>query len=193
MEKDSLNYLTNRLKDRFNNLIIRFLSFCFLVFSNLLILSSIVVGQEVRNLDDYLNSLQLQKSENTGAEAERFRSLVYDLHPILFFNNGQMSNPLGGNPVCLTTDIKSIVNLYTPSELFNYIELITIIIDSDNDLTAEIDISRLESFSNLKHIYFLSRTNLCSQAIPACEIPVISKMISGDSDAQIVYKVVTSN
>lgn len=152
-------------------------------------------SQDVRKLDEYLASLNASKSPASEADGVRLYSLVYDLHPIIYLTSGELTNPLAGVPVCLTTDIGSISQLYYSLSAYDAIELITIIINDQEGAAAKLELNKLQSFQNLRFVYFLSKSELCNTPDPICEAQQITNMVSGlsNTDIQVLYKVVTSN
>jgi hypothetical protein len=163
-------------QDLFNPTSLRLLlAFCI----SLLVIK--VSAQEVRELNSVLSG--------NNTEVNRLRSLVNDIQPTLFFQQSEVIGDKVEAPVIIDADAASENQLYTNNPKFNSVEIIRIRINSPEDMKLVLDISRLESFTNLKYIYFLCAFDICEEqsSKSACEIGKISKMMSSGGNSKIKF------
>ena len=135
-----------------------------------------VSAQEVRELNNVL-------LEN-NVETIQIRSLVNDLQPALYYQQGVLINSNVETPLLIDIDAASLNQLYANNPQFSDVQIIRIRINNPEDLYKNLDISRLGFFPNLKYVYFLCTFEICEEQASksACEIGKISKLIiSGDS------------
>ena len=140
-----------------------------------------VSAQEVKELNGSLSG--------NNAETNKLRSLVNDLQPTLYF---QQNEQVGNNveaPLLIDSDAASVDQFYVKNPEYNSVELIRIRINSPEQMNLFLDISKLDSFINLKYIYFLCAFDLCEEqsAKSACEIWKISKMINQGTNTGIRF------
>ena len=140
-----------------------------------------VSAQEVRELNSVLSG--------NNNEANRLRSLVNDIQPTLSFQQNEVIGDKAGAPVLIDADVASVNQLYLNNPKFNSVEIIRIRINSPEDLNLVVDMSRLESFTNLKYLYFLCAFDICEEqsSKSACEIGKIIKMISSGGNSKIKF------
>jgi hypothetical protein len=140
-----------------------------------------VSAQEVRELNSIL-------SEN-NVETNQIRSLINDLQPALYYQQGSLISDKVETPLLLDTDAASLNLLYANNPLFNSIEILRIRINNQEDLRNNLDISRLEFFPNLKYVYFLCTFDICEEQASksACEIGKISKLIIPEGSSKIKF------
>lgn len=131
-----------------------------------------VSAQEVRELNSVLAV--------NDSETNSLRNLIYDLQPVIYFQQGENIVNRGETPVYIDTDVASIDKLYVANSDFNSIEIIRIKINNPSELNLILDTSRLNSFVNLKYILFLCTFDICKgQSLKsACELSKISNIIS---------------
>lgn len=121
----------------------------------------------VMEINAYLASLNAnvatsKSSNTTNPAAQSIENLLYKAQPSVYYYAGVL-NTYGEKPRNLFTDIASLNGLNNPNLLKNNIEMITIRINSANDLNATIDLSQFSSFKNLKYVYLLSGVNANAQ------------------------------
>lgn len=80
------------------------------------------------------------------------KSLLEDLHPSVYLENGLVKN-YGSNPKCLF--VNSIANLSNVANPFTktFIEIVTIKINAISDLSQQLDLSVFSEFPSLRIIY----------------------------------------
>lgn len=152
-------------------------------------------AQSVIELDQAIQAMQTSGDPQIVQQGNHLQSLVYDLHPTLYLRNGNLTNPLGGVPVCLNTDVASFWKLYEANPQYSQVELLVVQIEDPSALSAILNVASLESFSNLSGVLFLSKFQVCSPPNPACETQAFGQMIAGvqGSDLQYYYKISISN
>ncbi|MCK0114384.1 hypothetical protein [Gelidibacter sp. F63206] len=106
--------------------------------------------------------------------------LLYDLKPTVYVKNNGVLNIEGvGAPVVLNfLDAQSFNYVTTRNSLYNKIELITINLNSENDLRNSFDVAAIRGFSHLKYIYL------------KCEFPISENQIRSflqNADPEIIF------
>lgn len=152
-------------------------------------------AQSVTELDEAIQTMQASGDPSVVQRGNQLQSLVYDLHPTLFLREGNFSNPLGGVPVCLNTDITSLWKLYETNPQLNQVELLIVMMEEPSALSATLNVGSFESFSSLSYIVFMSKFQVCIPPDSGCEAQAISQMITGGegSGFQLFYKISISN
>jgi hypothetical protein len=114
----------------------------------------------------FISSLRNSDLSNRNAEptVTNVENLIYKVQPSVYFYSGTVKS-YGEKPRNLFTDIQSLSGLNNPAILKNNIELVTIRINTANELNAAIDWSVFSAYKNLKYIYILSGVNTTSQNI----------------------------
>jgi hypothetical protein len=140
-----------------------------------------VSAQEVGELNNALSG--------NDSEVNRLRSLVNDIQPTLIFQQNEVIGDKVEAPVLIDADVASVNQLYINNPKFNRVEIVRIRINSPEDLNLVLDISKLESFTNLKYIYFLCAFDICEgQPLKSnCEIGKILKMITSGGNSKIKF------
>ncbi len=87
-------------------------------------------------------------------EAAHIGSLVTDLHPTVYIGDVVRTNN-GSTPVRADVKAGSISKLSIENPLFEQVELITIRINSQADLSAQLDLSTIQGFTGLKYVRLL--------------------------------------
>jgi len=152
-------------------------------------------AQGVAELDEAILAMQASGDPDIVQQGNHLQSLVYDLHPTLYLRNGDLSNPLGGAPMCLNTDVASFWKLYETNNQYSQVELLIVLIEDPSALSSTLNVASLQSFSNLSGVLFMSKFQVCSPPNPACETQAIGQMIAGGqgSGLQYYYKISISN
>lgn len=106
--------------------------------------------------------------------------LLYDLKSTVYIkNNGILNIERVGAPVVLKfLDTESFNFVSTRNSLYNKIELITINLNSENDLRNPFDVDAIRGFSHLKYIYL------------KCEFPISDNQIRSflqNADPEITF------
>lgn len=152
-------------------------------------------SQQVLQLDETIAQMLASGNPELVEQGNNLQSLVYDLHSTVYARSGQLTNPLGGIPLVCDSDVASLWQLYEPNYLFNQVELLIVKIQQPGDLSSFLNLTNLEGFSNLKYLLFVCKFYPCQNPDPACEISLISQMISGSNESieMILYQVSISN
>lgn len=140
-----------------------------------------VSAQEVRELNSVLSG--------NDVEINQIRSLVNDLQPALYYQQGELIGDRVVTPLLIDTDAASLNQIYANNPQFSNVQIIRIRLNSPEDLNVNLDISRLEFFPNLKYVYFLCTFDICEDesSKSVCEIGKISKMIISGESSKIKF------
>ncbi|RAR51167.1 hypothetical protein B0I10_101343 [Flavobacterium lacus] len=107
---------------------------------------------KIQNTEDYFKSVQnTEVMKNKSANS--IKSLIKDLHPSLYVDNGRV-NSYGKNPIVLFVDANSVSKLKELKLEGNQIELVTIKINQKSDLVNLINLDVFQQFSSIKVIHF---------------------------------------
>jgi hypothetical protein len=124
-------------------------------------------AQNIKEYSALINTISNTRQSGSN-ESERLRSLVYDLKSKIYITNEESKTYGNGTPECVNIDANSIGLLYENNPLFSQVEIITITLNNPNELNFSLDLSKLQSFANIKYIQFL-----CSFE---CDPTLISKL-----------------
>lgn len=119
----------------------------------LLVLPLISFAQNVKieNADVFFKSAQLTNVSRSN-EINQIKSLIKDLHPSVYLEKGRV-NTYGESPKCLFTDVESISLLKDLRTDLSSIEIVTINIKSQKDLTSIIDLDTFLNYPSIKVIH----------------------------------------
>jgi hypothetical protein len=134
-------------------------------------------AQNIKEYNTLINSMNNTR-QSGSIEPEILKSLVFDLKPKIYINNKEENTYGNGSPECVNIDAKSIELLYENNQLFSNVEMITINLNSSDELNFVLDLSKLQSFTNLKYIQFL-----CSFS---CDSVFLSKLNQVTSKTGII-------
>jgi hypothetical protein len=148
-------------------------------------------GQQIQELNNKLALMKASPDPLVRAEGVHLESLVYNLQPTLYFDNGQLEIVPEASPVRVNTDVSSLSQVI--NSRYNQVEILVIRIQNPVDLQMSLQLSGLSAYSNLKYVYFLCSFELCPEKIVEgkCEKEKIANMVNiGDnSGIGIVYSV----
>jgi hypothetical protein len=151
-----------------------------------------IAEQKIFDLDSKLAAMEASQDEQTKVEGIYLNSLISDLLPSIYFQQGKLVGAYKENPIVLFTDISSLPSLSDHNRLYNKIEIISIKIKKPEDLQKVLKFSDLTGFDNLKYIYFLSDFNICPDQAQntTCANEKISAMIqrTENSSIEILFK-----
>ncbi|GAA3655410.1 hypothetical protein [Flavivirga jejuensis] len=138
-----------------NKLTLTFCTFLFTCFISLFF-SNKAIAQE--NGIYELSNNNFSKSainKKTDEGRTQFNKLAYNLHPTVYIENGLEKQTYGeGLPIKLTfEDTKSLNLLNSENVKYNQVQLITIKINSTNDLNNTLDLSNVPGLNKLIYIY----------------------------------------
>ena len=161
-----------------------------LVFLLILLSSKNLSAQEQKSTYNEENTVterkaflsNLRASEQTArvtySNAQHIESLLSKVQPSVYFYSGILKT-YGEKPTCLFTNVASLNSLNSANILKSNIEMATLRIDSQNDLTATIDLKLFSEFKNLKYIQMVT-------TIPTSE-QIVTKMISNNDGKYSVF------
>ena len=159
----------------------------------LLLLTAGLQAQTLRQLDRQIATMLASPNTAIVNEGQHLQSLVADLHPTLYITKGEFAYYGGDYPVRVECDAASITSLYQPLPSYSGVEIIIIKVKSPAELGAQLDLTRLTTFTQLKYIYFLCTFDVCPEFNQSrtCVENRLSPMLSGPGDATIImlYKV----
>jgi hypothetical protein len=136
-----------------------------------------ISAQNLKEYSALINTMNNTR-QNGANESEHLKSLVFDLKAKIYINNKEENTYGNGSPECVNIDARSIELLYDTNQLFSHVEIITINLNNPNELNFVLDLSKLQSFTNLKYIQFL-----CSFK---CDSILLSKLYQAASKTGII-------
>lgn len=147
---------------------------------------------KIFELDSKLAAMRSSKDERSKVEGIYLNSLITDLLPSIYFQEGKLVGTYKENPIVLFTDISSLTSLSDPNPLYKKIEIISVKLKKPEDLQKVLRFSDLLGFGNLKYIYFLCDFNICPDQAQntSCANEKISAMIqrTENSSVEILFK-----
>lgn len=154
-----------------------------LIFSTSLFFGNCLIAQEeeiyeVTNNDSFKNVSKSKSMSNTDREG--FYELAFKMHPTHYFKNNSLKSVYNtANPAKLTFEDTKSFNLIKNNSKFNEVELITIMLNSSNDLNNSIDLSENTELNKLKYV-FIKCNFKCSE-------DNIKKFVNVNSKIRIFY------
>ncbi|MCE9539074.1 MAG: hypothetical protein K8R85_07640 [Bacteroidetes bacterium] len=153
---------------------------------------SLIWEQKTLELDTKLSAMRASQVGAIKAESIHLISLISDLLPSLYFEQGKLVGTYKENPIVLFTDASSLRLFSDLDPIYNKIQIISIKIKKPDDLQKVLKISDLTAFANLKYIYFICDFNICPDQPKnsSCVNEKISAMIqrTENSSIEILYK-----
>lgn len=158
------------------------------VFMLFIIFSSNCFAQENRiyqlsDTDGVSPNTNLTARNASNIMIEYPKDLLYGLAPSVYIQNNAIQNVEGATaPTVLKfKDVQSFGFISTRNELYNKVEMITIDLETVNDLQTPFDVDLIRGFDNLKYIYL------------KCEFPITETQIrafiqNADPEISIFYK-----
>lgn len=139
---------------------------------------------EIFELNHILNTNNKSQSKTEPIDVERLRSLVYDLHPTVYFEDQQVKQYGEGKIVKAEVYPDSYSLLQDINSQYNSVEVL--IFKNDEGFLPNIafDIAKFKSFESLKYIY-LNCTSNCSQS-------QIQQMFTNAENVKIIYNFISS-
>ena len=134
--------------------------------------SSGLRAQVVMELNSFIEQLKASADPVLVANLNHLESLIKDVQPTVYVCNtitakGEIQ------PVCANVKAGSINQMIVENPLFNQVELITIRLQSPDDLNFVLDLPKLTGFTNLKYVYFLCEFNSGIEDVQKLFIPKI--------------------
>lgn len=157
------------------------LSFCFtLLFSGNMLAQENGIYELHQN-----NGLAKENSKkDKGNDRDDFYNLAYKLHPTSYAENKNIkksSNHYANVSKLTFNDAKSFEILNQSNSNFNDVELITIYLNTVQDLNNKIDLTDANGFSKLKYV-FIKCSFKCTEA-------QIKQFINSDPNIRVFYKI----
>lgn len=122
-----------------------------------------------------------RQSSQSYSPAQSLEDLLYKLQPSQYLAGGIVKT-YGEKPRHLFVDKASMNGLNNPALLKNNIDIVTIRINSANDLNGTIDLSQFSSFKSLKYVHIVS-------AVPATSSQLTNMISNPDERLGIFYSV----
>lgn len=146
--------------------------YSFLIICLLLVANSNIQAQNLKDKKEVLAQLDTKK-------ADKLNSLLNDIQPTIYLENGEMKAFGDGVPVYLKTDAFSINKLNEKNSKFNSVEILEIYLTVEGQETKIFITPELVSgLSNLKYILIRSEYHMKSEKF--------EKILSGFSNSNIV-------
>ncbi|WP_339916705.1 hypothetical protein [Yeosuana marina] len=136
---------------------------------------------EVSN-NSTLNKVNNQKNQqSTSNNRDNFYDLAFKMYPTHYFEKGTLKSVYkSSDPVKLTfEDSESLKSLNKSNSKNNQVELITIILNSSNDLSNSIDLTSNTDLNKLKYVFVKCNFN--------CSENQIQKFIKTNAEIRIFY------
>jgi hypothetical protein len=154
---------------------------------------ALLTKRAVQNLDEAIAAMLSSSDPDVNAEGRYLKSLTNDLNPTIYIRNGHVSSPDTDIPKCVDIDASSVLKLYEDNLQYSAVELITIRLEQQSDLSTVLNLANLQNFTSLKYLYILSSFEICTS--PGCEAAMISSMVQGtdNSNSLILYKISIPN
>lgn len=153
-----------------------------------------LAGQQPEKLKDALVVPDAEEGPNLG-------SLVKDVHRAVYLNGGNqviagketrmyIPNDIPNKDVMVAfCDAASVNNIYRYNPAFRNVKLLRIEIAATKENNVRLDLSRLNSFMNLKYILFLFSYNACGNSSSDCLEEIVREMVTGQRDGvRIIYE-----
>jgi hypothetical protein len=136
------------------------------------------LGQTPVELNTLLEQMTGSGDSVLVEEANHIKSLVTNLHPTVFI--GDVVRASGeSDPVRADVKAGAISKLNMENPLFGQVEMITLRINTQADLSALLDLSAIQGFTNLKYVRLL-----CSFA---CAAEQLDKIVTGNANGIKVF------
>lgn len=136
----------------------------------------------IMHVDEFIASLRGNASTRLAQpQPLRVETLIQDLQPSVYVLSGDVKS-YGDKPVCLFTDVRTMnaSGIHTADFHSGDIEMVTIKMNSPEELNSVIDLSLFDGLPKLKYIYILS-TN------PASTKEAIIRMVRNNSTKYSVF------
>lgn len=122
-----------------------------------------------------------QASSSGYSEAGNIEDLVYKPHAAQYLSGGSVKT-YGEKPRQLFVDVSSLNGLNNPALLKNNVDIVTIRINSANDLNATIDLSQFSSFKSLKYVHIVS-------TVAASASQIASRVANAEERLTVFYSI----
>lgn len=140
-------------------------------------------GAQLMDRDAYLAYLRTSElsERNSISNSNRLERLLREVQPAVYYFSGEV-RLYGENPTALYTNSGSLNAIQNAVVSKQTIEIVTINISQNTDLSTPIDLSVFSNFPNLKYIYILSNVETTGT--------VISNLIrNNNANVGVFYKI----
>ncbi len=124
----------------------------------------------------------VSRGSSSFSPAQNVEDLLYKLQPSQYYYNSGAVKTYGEKPKHLFTDKQSLSGLNNPALLKNNIDIVTIRINSANDLIGTIDLSVFSNFKSLKYVHIVS-------TVPATASQFANMVSNADERLSVFYSV----
>ena len=135
----------------------------------------------------FLSDLRMaeQSARSTYSNAQHIEHLLSKVQPAVYCYSGNIKT-YGDKPTCLFTNVQSLNRLNDTTIQKDNIEMATIKIESQSDLSATIDLNLFSDFKNLKYIQIVSTISTTE--------PIITRMIhNNEGKYSVFFKIQTGD
>lgn len=110
--------------------------------------------QAIVHVDQFIAALR-NNSNRTSSAPLRVESLIKDLQPASYVENGNVKT-YGDNPVSVFTDAGSFASLAGLEVPKGTVEILTVKIKNQSDMSRPLDFAVLSSFPKLQYVYLVA-------------------------------------
>ena len=123
-------------------------------------------GNQLMEVKAYLAYLKTSEvsARNSNSNSNRLEQLLREVQPAVYYLSGEVKI-YGENPTALYTNSSSLNTLENASIEKATIEMVTITVSQNTDLSRPLDLSVFSNFPNLKYIYILSNVDTSGTVI----------------------------
>jgi len=133
---------------------------------------------EITNNDTFKNDAK--SKGNSNSDRGSFNELAFKMHPTHYFKNSSLKSVYNtSDPVKLTFEDTKSFHLLKNNSKLNEVELITIMLNSSNDLNDSIDLSGSMELKKLKYVFIKCNFK--------CTEDQIKKFVKTNSGTRIFY------
>jgi hypothetical protein len=154
--------------------------FLFLIFG--LLCLPVLKAQTIMGFESGLQSME-------AASAAHLQSLAADINPNVYLAHGEFTTNGEGAPLVAICDGSSVNMLYGNDPALSQVELITITVNSANELPSVIELSRMQGLTNLKYLLVVFAYDVCGGKSEGCLESKLNGIIQADSSpVNVFYK-----
>ena len=123
-------------------------------------------GNQLMEVKAYLAYLKTSEvsARNSNSNSNRLEQLLREVQPAVYYLSGEVKT-YGENPTALYTNSVSLGSLDNAAIAKETIEMVTITVSQNTDLSRPLDLSVFSNFPNLKYIYILSNVETTGTVI----------------------------
>ena len=154
----------------------------FIALFSIFLLSGIgqfVQAQQIINVEEAVSEMLASDNPETFSQGMHLQSLLVNVHPALYINNGAFSPHGTSDPIVLYSDASSIQSLYDTHPLFSQVELIKISIENNLEIPDAVLLEQMTGFPNLQYVYVLFEYDACRSGNSSCLADILSQIFAG--------------